>query len=114
MLTAEMPALGSATAAVATAPGAAAATEPRVIPETSPGAGERVDEVVPEKITFEEMDALHRAGEPVVLLDVRTPRTFEADPFIAHGAIRMPPDDAVRLATAHRIPWKATLVAYCA
>jgi hypothetical protein len=55
-----------------------------------------------------------KAAEQVYLLDVRTGRTFEADPFIARGAIRMPPDDAVKLATAHRIPWKATLVAYCA
>ena len=69
---------------------------------------------VPERITLDELDALHRAGEPITLLDVRTQRTYESDPFIARGAIRMPPDDAVQLATAHRIPWKATLVAYCA
>jgi len=50
----------------------------------------------------------------VVVLDVRTPRTFDIDPFIARGAFRMPPDDAVRLARAQGIPWKATLVAYCA
>ena len=50
----------------------------------------------------------------IAILDVRTQRTFDSDPFIARGAIRMPPDDAVRIATAHRIPWKATLVAYCA
>ena len=114
MMTAEMPALGAVSAAVATAPGASPIIESRAIPEAPAHADERGDEIVPEKITFEEMDALHRAGEPAVVLDVRTPRTFEADPFIAHGAIRMPPDDAVRLATAHRIPWKATLVAYCA
>jgi len=69
---------------------------------------------LPDHITLEETQQLQRAGEQVVVLDVRTPRTFEADPFILRGALRMPPDDAVRLATAHRIPWKATLVAYCA
>jgi NhaP-type Na+/H+ or K+/H+ antiporter len=68
----------------------------------------------PELVTIEEMQELQRAGEPVVVLDVRTPRTFDIDPFIARGAFRMPPDDAVRLARAQGIPWKATLVAYCA
>jgi hypothetical protein len=72
------------------------------------------DVAVPERITIEEMQAIERAGEPVIILDVRTQRTFESDPFIARGAIRTPPDDAVRLVTSHRIPWKATLVAYCA
>jgi NhaP-type Na+/H+ or K+/H+ antiporter len=72
------------------------------------------DHELPERITIEEVEELQRAGEPVYLLDVRTERTFETDAFVATGAIRMPPDDAVRLATAHRIPWKATLVAYCA
>jgi NhaP-type Na+/H+ or K+/H+ antiporter len=67
-----------------------------------------------ERITLDELRDLRTAGEQVVLLDVRTQRTFDSDPFIASGAVRMPPDDAVRLATAHRIPWKATLVAYCA
>jgi hypothetical protein len=69
---------------------------------------------LPEKITFEEMAALQSAGDTPVVLDVRTQRTLDADPFIARGAIRMPPLDAVRLAAAHRIPWKATLIAYCA
>jgi len=68
---------------------------------------------VPERITLDELRELYAAGEQVVLLDVRTQRTFESDAFIASGAVRMPPDDAVRLATSHRIPWKATLVAYC-
>ena len=72
------------------------------------------DVEVPEHITLDELQALQRAGEPITLLDVRTERTFQSDPFIARGAIRMPPDDAVRVATAGRISWKATLVAYCA
>ena len=114
MMTSEMPALGAATGSLTPAPAAAIPQESRVAPAVPRTAEPAPDEFVPEKITFEEMDALHRAGEPLVLLDVRTPRTFENDPFIARGAIRMPPDDTVRLATAHKIPWKATLVAYCA
>jgi hypothetical protein len=113
MATAEMSTLGAGAANVTAAPVVPLPTQPS--PSRAARPQEEADEaVVPEKITFEEMDALHQAGELLVLLDVRTPRTFEADPYIAHGAIRMPPDDAVRLATAHRIPWKATLVAYCA
>jgi NhaP-type Na+/H+ or K+/H+ antiporter len=93
-------------------------TAPDAVPRvgTTPNAdhpGEEAAEL-PQRITIEEMQELARAGEPVVLLDVRTERTFESDAFIATGAVRMPPDDAVRLASAHRIPWKATLVAYCA
>ena len=69
---------------------------------------------VPESITLDELTRLLRSAQPVVLLDVRTPRTYESDPSIARGALRMPPDDAVRLAAARGVPWKATLVAYCA
>jgi hypothetical protein len=77
------------------------------------GAATDADEL-PEQISLDEVGDLQRAGEHVVLLDVRTPRTFDADPVIATGAVRMPPDEVIRLAKAHNIPWKATLVAYCA
>jgi NhaP-type Na+/H+ or K+/H+ antiporter len=82
-------------------------------PTTAP-AGPDVESTAAERISLDEMRELQRSGESVVLLDVRTARTFEADPAIARGAIRMLPDDAVRVATALGIPWKATLVAYCA
>jgi NhaP-type Na+/H+ or K+/H+ antiporter len=75
---------------------------------------EQTEPAISERITVDEMQAMQSAGETPLVLDVRTQRTYEADPFIAHGAVRLPPLDAVRLATAHRIPWKATLVAYCA
>ena len=88
--------------------------DPRPASGSPSGDGRAADPELPERITIDEMAELQRAGEPVHLLDVRTERTFESDPFIAQGALRVPPDDAVRLATAHRIPWKATLVAYCA
>ena len=78
------------------------------------GAGGDDGAPVPDTIALEELTQLLRTGDPVYLLDVRTPRTYESDPFIARGALRMPPDDAVRLAGARGIPWKATLVAYCA
>jgi len=78
------------------------------------GALDADTENVPETITLDELTKLLRSGEPIYLVDVRTPRTYQNDPFIARGALRMPPDDAVRLAAARGIPWKATLVAYCA
>jgi hypothetical protein len=76
--------------------------------------GDGGEPALPERITLDEVRQLLRTHEPIVMLDVRTPRTYESDPFIARGALRVPPDDAVRLVTARGIPWKATLVAYCA
>ena len=48
------------------------------------------------------------------MLDVRTERSYRDDPNIGVGAIRMPPDDAVRLARERRLDMHATLVLYCA
>jgi NhaP-type Na+/H+ or K+/H+ antiporter len=101
----------SAPADAATVPLARAQPEPVASTDRADGSGAPVPA---DRITIEQMQELQRRGEPVVLLDVRTARTFESDPYIARGALRMPPDDAVRLAREHRIPWKATLVAYCA
>ena len=72
------------------------------------------DAAVPEKITIQEFRDLHRSGEPVIVLDVRTERSYRDDPNIGVGAIRMPPDDAVRLARERRLDMHATLVLYCA
>jgi NhaP-type Na+/H+ or K+/H+ antiporter len=72
------------------------------------------DAPVPEKITIQEFRDLHRSGAPVIVLDVRTERSYRDDPNIGVGAIRMPPDDAVRLARERRLDMHATLVLYCA
>jgi NhaP-type Na+/H+ or K+/H+ antiporter len=69
---------------------------------------------VPEKVTIQEFRDLHRSGEPVTVLDVRTERSYRDDPNIGVGAIRMPPDDAVRLARDRRLDMHSTLVLYCA
>jgi NhaP-type Na+/H+ or K+/H+ antiporter len=110
-----------ATAERVSATGAPAALDvtPAVLPSNGDGSfaranGTVAEEHVAETITLDELAQLLRAGEPIYLLDVRTPRTYESDPVIARGALRMAPDDAVRLATSRGIPWKATLVAYCA
>jgi hypothetical protein len=69
---------------------------------------------VPERITIQEFRDLHRSGEPVIVGDVRTERSYRDDPNIGIGAIRLPPDDAVRLARERRFDPDATLVLYCA
>jgi sodium/hydrogen antiporter len=69
---------------------------------------------VPERITVQEFRDLHRSGEPVIVGDVRTERSYRDDPNIGIGAIRLPPDDAVRLARERRLDPNATLVLYCA
>jgi sodium/hydrogen antiporter len=70
-------------------------------------------EVVPEKITVGELQALREHGEPVTVLDVRTERSFREDAAIGQGAIRMPPDEAVRLAREHGLDPGVTLALYC-
>jgi len=66
-----------------------------------------------EKITIEEFRDLQERGESVTLLDVRTERSYRDSAAIARDAIRMPPDDAVRLARERRLDPDATLVLYC-
>jgi NhaP-type Na+/H+ or K+/H+ antiporter len=75
----------------------------------APGA----DAAIPERITIQEFRDLHRSGEPITVLDVRTERSYRDDPEIGVGAIRFPPDDAVRLARERRLDQDATLVLYC-
>jgi sodium/hydrogen antiporter len=72
------------------------------------------DATVPEKITLEELGKLREAGKPVVLADVRTERSYLADNLKAQGAIRLPPDDAVRRARELGLDHHATVVLYCA
>jgi sodium/hydrogen antiporter len=69
---------------------------------------------VPERITLDELRRLREAGEPVILADVRTDRSYVADKLKAAGAIRLPPDDAVRRARELGLDHHATVVLYCA
>jgi NhaP-type Na+/H+ or K+/H+ antiporter len=71
------------------------------------------DTDIPERITISETLALQSTGEPVVLLDVRTERSYRESAKMAIGAIRFPPDDAVRLARERGLSRDATLVLYC-
>jgi NhaP-type Na+/H+ or K+/H+ antiporter len=69
---------------------------------------------LPEKITLDEVRRLITAGAPMELLDVRTERSYRDDNLTATGAIRMPPDDAVRIAREIGLSHHASLVLYCA
>lgn len=71
-------------------------------------------EVVDERITIAQVDALRDAGDEVVLLDSRATKSYGADERQAAGAVRVPPDDPVRAAREARLSQRATLVVYCA
>ena len=71
-------------------------------------------EVGAQSITHSELDQLRQAGEPVLILDVRTDRSLETSELQAQGAIRLPPDHVVAEAKALRLPKEAWLIAYCA
>jgi NhaP-type Na+/H+ or K+/H+ antiporter len=73
-----------------------------------------VVEPAPIRITIDEMKALQSAGEPVVIVDARSTRTYDSDPLAAVGSVRLQPDDPVRDATEQRLSKHANLVVYCA
>ncbi len=68
----------------------------------------------PGPITVTELRARFDRGEPLQLIDARSERTWEQDPRIARGAIRLPPNDAVRTARELGLDRHGTLVLYCA
>jgi hypothetical protein len=68
---------------------------------------------VPERITIPELRRLWQQNELVTVLDVRTERSYRDDPQIATGAIRMPPDEAVRMARERGLELHGTVVLYC-
>jgi sodium/hydrogen antiporter len=65
-------------------------------------------------IGIKELDQLSRSGEPVILLDVRTERTYDSSDQQAKGAVRLPPDHVAERARELNLPHHAWLLAYCA
>ncbi|MEO8090547.1 MAG: cation:proton antiporter [Gemmatimonadales bacterium] len=94
-----------------TGPGAPASTSPAPREAAKPASPEAP---VPERITLAEMRKLQETGELVVLADVRTDRSYQDDNLQAKGAIRLPPDDAVRRARELGLDHHGTVVLYCA
>ncbi|MEK6279051.1 MAG: cation:proton antiporter [Acidobacteriota bacterium] len=71
-----------------------------------------VEQVGSTTITIEELVRLQQSGHPVIILDVRTDRSL--DDLQAKGAVRVPPDNAVRRARELGLPKDEWLIAYCA
>lgn len=78
-------------------------------PEVPAGTGE-----IPTTISIAETRALQQAEAPVVLVDSRAAKSYNADRRRIAGAIRIPPDDPVRSAMELQLSRRATLVVYCA
>jgi NhaP-type Na+/H+ or K+/H+ antiporter len=86
----------------------AAVTDAPLTTQPDPEAG------VPERITLDGLRRLREAGKQVILVDVRSERSYRDDNLQAKGAIRLPPDDAVRKARELGLDNHATVVLYCA
>jgi NhaP-type Na+/H+ or K+/H+ antiporter len=67
-----------------------------------------------QRISLDELRRLWQAKEPVMILDVRTERSYEEDDLQATGAVRMPPDHVAERARELGLKQEAWLVAYCA
>jgi NhaP-type Na+/H+ or K+/H+ antiporter len=106
-------AASGATAPPSAEPAPRASERPAAVQARAPRPAQ-ADETVPERITMAELRDLYRTGAPLIVGDVRTERSYRDDPHIGAGAIRLPPDDAVRLARERRLDQHATLVLYCA
>jgi hypothetical protein len=65
------------------------------------------------RISVDELRALWRAKEHVIILDVRKIRPYEASSSQARGAIRLSPERAVEDAQELGLPYDAYLAAYC-
>ena len=80
----------------------------------APGGAVAASAAVPERIEIDEVRELWSRGEPVTIIDARAERSFGVDGIQAVGAVRLPPDDAVRTATEIGLSHHGTLVIYCA
>ena len=88
--------------------------EPAPTPAAAPSPLRLAPEVLPESIEIAEMKRLQSAGEPVVILDVRTLRSLESSDLRAVGAVRLDPERPVQEAERLKLPKEAWLIAFCA
>ena len=86
--------------------GAVAARQDESAPEVEPIGSQR--------ISIDDLQRLWKAKEPVVILDVRTERTFTGTDNQAKGAVRLPPDHVADRAKELGLSKEAWLIAYCA
>jgi len=66
------------------------------------------------RISVSELRGLQQSGAPVLVLDVRSDRTFGDSEFQAEGALRVLPDQAVQRLMELQVPRRTWLIAFCA
>jgi NhaP-type Na+/H+ or K+/H+ antiporter len=66
------------------------------------------------RIPIDEAQQRVAAGEPIVYVDARAPRSYTANNLQITGSVRIEPEDPVRSASEQRLSQRATLVVYCA
>jgi NhaP-type Na+/H+ and K+/H+ antiporter len=93
--------------------------EPEILPEKkglklpfSPATTEAVKDS--ERITVEEMIQLRQSGQPMVILDVRSDRTYDSSNLHAVGAIRVHPDRALEEVRRRSVDKDSWIIAFCA
>jgi NhaP-type Na+/H+ or K+/H+ antiporter len=87
-------------------------------PEPAPasdGAGENInaENGDAERITIAGMRALQQSGQPVLVLDVRSARTYHESDQHAVGALRLDPERAAEQAAERGLPRDAWILAFC-
>jgi NhaP-type Na+/H+ or K+/H+ antiporter len=97
-----------------TCPHAGGEMIPLLDDHAAPGAASDDAEADPERISLAGLRQLVRRGEPVVILDVRTERSYGASDLQARGAARLPPDHIAERALELELPRQAWLVVFCA
>jgi hypothetical protein len=80
-------------------------------PPARQSAGDLAD---PEYITIADVQDLQRRAEPVIIVDARSERTYDESTEAIPGAVRLPPESAVRTAAQCRLPKDAVLAVLCA
>ena len=80
--------------------------------EEAPSKAAPVAEAAP--ITIDELRLRLDRGDRVQIIDARSDRTWEQDDRTARGAVRLPPNDAVRTARELGLDRHGSLVVYCA
>jgi sodium/hydrogen antiporter len=77
-----------------------------------PAASSAVADAIP--ISIDELRARLERGDTVRIIDARADRNYTQDDRVARGAIRLPPNDAVRTAREIGLDRHGSLVIYCA
>jgi sodium/hydrogen antiporter len=84
------------------------------VPAPADFATRAAEREVSDRIDIHELREMMSRGDPLIVVDSRAERSHRADAIQAAGAVRIPPEDAVRSATEKALSQHATLVVYCA